>query len=49
MRLFATLSVLVTLIGHGFSRKVKMTTDYYETVEDSGNVYKVYNPIDENE
>lgn len=49
MRLLLALSLLAALIGNGFARKVRLSTDFYKEVDNNGHVYKVYQPLDQNE
>ena len=45
----ALLSAISIVGHHGNAKKVRMSTELYKEIDDNGNKYKVYEPLNMNE
>ncbi len=50
MQLLVKMALLIAIVGnHGNAKKFRMSTELYKEIDDNGNRYRVYEPLNNNE
>ena len=50
MQLLVKIALLIAIVGkHGNAKKIRMSTELYKEIDDNGNRYRIYEPLNNNE